>query len=439
MGAENKSGLLGPLLMKVRDGSRWEEQDGLPGDLIWADFIEKVLEHLQSEGVFEELLPRLQGPVSLRDGVLAEAYVSYFLSNLGFNVLRYEPEVVPGTSMDLEVEYMEGEAIFVEVKRPSWKGEVPEEEKNERNKLPKYLDGQGGSVDPSERIVYELKHKVSHKLSQDKPNIVAIVPDLFVSPLNVPRDVVIHRVQNGLSDANLEYVSGVLVLEPSWTTSGVVLGSMFIHNPEVTPLCVLPDEVKAVLENSGEPKDDEGKKGSSGRVRAWWNTHFDVTRSFSYARQNPVIVDNQTAFNVAIRLEENRVKIADWIAELSGVMIAIALPLLLTRLQDVGGATQTAFFILCVAGALLLGAALLLGIYFHYGYMRTLNLNAHYLYKNRGEDKVPRQEFNAVIDEQKRLYNRTIRYGLGLQLITFCLGTIVIIAATLVFGIAQLN
>jgi hypothetical protein len=439
MGAENKSGLPGSLLMKVRDSSRWEEQDGLPGDQIWADFIEKVLEHLQDEGVFEELLPRLQGPARLRDGVLAEAYVSYYLSNLGFRVLRYEPEVVPGTSMDLEVEYMEGEAIFVEVKRPSWKGEVPEEEKSERNKLPKYLDGQGGSVDPSERIVYELKYKVSHKLSRDKPNIVAIVPDLFVSPLDVPRDVVVHRVQNGLSDANLKHVSGVLVLEPRWTTSGVVLSSMFINNPGVKPSCALPSEVKAVLDDTGVQEDDEGEEGSTSRIRAWWNTHFDVTRSFSYARENPVIVNNQTAFNVAIRLEENRVKIADWIAELSGVMIAIALPLLLTRLQDVGGATQTTFFVLCVVGALLLGAALFLGIYFHYGYMRTLNLNAHYLFKNKGEDKVPRQEFNTVIDEQKVFYNRTIRYGLGMQLIAFCSGTVVIIAATLLFGIAQLN
>jgi hypothetical protein len=232
--------------------ARWSGQDGFPSDQIWADFIEQILAHLQEMGVLEEFLPMLRGTVSQRDGALAEAYVSYFFSRCGFRLLQYHPEAVPGKPMDLEAQYGLGDSFYVEVKGPSWKGEVPEGERNKRVKLPKHLDGEGGSANPAERIEYVIDNKLLHKLSDKKPNLVAIVPNLFISPYMMPQELIDYRIGQALSKETHEIIAGVFVLEPRWTITEVEFETLFVENPDVLSQCALPRVVTDLLQQTNE-------------------------------------------------------------------------------------------------------------------------------------------------------------------------------------------
>lgn len=109
---------LGCLTRTITDNSAWRGKDDFPSDQVWADEIEKVLSHIHAHGQFDRFLPRLRGPVSQRDGALAEAHVSFFFDRNQFRIVSWEPEAVLGHPGDLEIQWQGTPSIFVEVKGP---------------------------------------------------------------------------------------------------------------------------------------------------------------------------------------------------------------------------------------------------------------------------------------------------------------------------------
>jgi hypothetical protein len=71
--------------------------------------------------------------------------------------------------------------VFVEVKSPGWEGELSDTERAAgRTRRPKYLHAEARAIAPWERIQFAVK-KAYKKFSSDRPNLLVIADDLFVS------------------------------------------------------------------------------------------------------------------------------------------------------------------------------------------------------------------------------------------------------------------
>lgn len=147
---------LGPLTRGVLDGAVWREESQFPASQVWADEVERVLSFLRAQDVFARFLPRLRARE--REGALAEARAAFFLHRNGFRILRWESEEVPNHPGDLEIQWQEGERVFVEVKGPGWEGELTAEERRDgRTRLPKYINAEARAIEPTERVLYAVQ------------------------------------------------------------------------------------------------------------------------------------------------------------------------------------------------------------------------------------------------------------------------------------------
>ena len=113
---------LGPRTRLLIDRSAWSASSVFPSGQEWADDTERILGFLEAQGVLETFLPRLLAREW--EGAFAEARVGYFFKRNGFKVLNWEPMKVPDRPGDIDIQWMETEPIFVEVKGPGWKGEL---------------------------------------------------------------------------------------------------------------------------------------------------------------------------------------------------------------------------------------------------------------------------------------------------------------------------
>jgi hypothetical protein len=174
---------IGPYLRTVAANAKWRTADEFPSCQEWADEVEKVLAFLDSQDQFERFLPRLSARKGERDGALAEAFVGFFFARNGFRILRWEPVVIQDRPGDLEVQWDTTAPIFVEVKGPGWESELsPSERSQGRASQPKYIDTEARWMAPAEKFRYAVT-KALPKLGLERPNLIVIADDLFVSPL----------------------------------------------------------------------------------------------------------------------------------------------------------------------------------------------------------------------------------------------------------------
>jgi hypothetical protein len=203
---------LGPRISTIVDGAVWREKHSFPAHQAWADEIEKVLAFLESQDQFTRFKSRLCAWE--RDGAMAEARAGFYFHRNGFRIVQWEPVAVAGIPGDIEIAWRDTQPIFVEVKCPSWEGELDEEEiQAGRTECPKYINAEGHWIDPVERVLYAIRKSLP-KFSSDRVNLVVVVDDLFVSPLDIPTSFVTGRLAGELEDLRYNKVSGVFMLNP---------------------------------------------------------------------------------------------------------------------------------------------------------------------------------------------------------------------------------
>lgn len=224
---------LGCSTQLIANGAAWRNKDDFPASQAWADEVEEVLTHLKVHGQFDRFLPRLRASITERDEALAEGRVSFFLSNLGFAITAWEPIVVPNIPGEYEIQLTGSQAIFVEVKSPGWEGELTEEEKRGARKFnPKYINAEFRSYNAEERVLYAAKKAMS-KFANDRPNLLVVADDLFVSPLYTPIEILDHRIRSGLDRKEHENLGAVLlfVAEQRGGKAPIKYFSRLIENP----------------------------------------------------------------------------------------------------------------------------------------------------------------------------------------------------------------
>ena len=203
---------LGTLTRTIVDRAVWREKHPFPAHQAWADEIERVLAFLESQNQFDRFQSRLCAWE--RDGALAEARAGFYFHRNGFRILQWEPVAIAKIPGDIEICWRDTEPIFLEVKCPSWEGELQKDEiMAGRTKHPKYINAEGHWIDPVERVIYAVGKSLP-KFSPDRPNLVVVVDDLFVSPLEIPSSFVTGRLAEELEDVRYNKVSGVFLLSP---------------------------------------------------------------------------------------------------------------------------------------------------------------------------------------------------------------------------------
>ena len=225
--------------------------DKFPAFQSWADDFESILAFLESQGEFDRFRNRLCARE--RYGALAEARAGFYFHRNGFQIPRWEPEEVPGVPGDLEIAWPDTEPIFLEVKCPSWQGELSEGERDSRIKQPKYID-ESRAVDPMERVIYVVGKSLP-KFSPTCVNLAVVVDNLFMSPLSLSLNRVYGRIARELADIRYAAVSGVLLINPE----------KFVHRAEVEyRVLLIPGHGKPLPE---PVITDLLKRGRSGHVQ----------------------------------------------------------------------------------------------------------------------------------------------------------------------------
>jgi hypothetical protein len=158
---------------------------------------------------------------------------------------------IPDAPGDIEIAWRDTEPVFLEVKCPSWEGELEKEEIYAgRTERPKHISAEGRAVDPIERVLYVVGKAVP-KFSPERANLVVVVDDLFVSPLALPSIIVEGRLVRELTDVRYSTVSGVFLLNPVVYRAEVEYRAFFVPGNGKP----LPDAVKAAfLKENARPK-----------------------------------------------------------------------------------------------------------------------------------------------------------------------------------------
>jgi hypothetical protein len=250
---------LGPLSRRVVEGARWQTEDEYPAFQLWADELERVLGFLVAQNRFDEFFPRLHDqPREHRSAALAEARCAFFLHRNGFRICDWEPLAVGRQPGDFSVCLDPAAPIFVEVKAPTWQGELGRELQQAdaarrewlvaRIKEEKYRNAEGRFVDPVGTAIDVVARNAVPKFAADRPNLVAILDDLFLTAVGNP--LLIPKFREAFkTKAEFRRVGGVMLLQlENYTGVGDLLYRCdFIANENCEPACALPAGAAATL------------------------------------------------------------------------------------------------------------------------------------------------------------------------------------------------
>ena len=241
---------LGPLTSAMCKDAGCEGQNGFPSNQTWADEVERVLSFLQVQGQFERYLPMLRGTLTQRDGAFAEARVAFFFHRNGFSIVSWEPRGLSNKLGEFEIQWPDTQPIFVEVKCPRWEGELNDaEKKGPRRQQPRYINAEARWVDPVERVIYEAG-KAAPKFLPNKPNLLVVaVYLLFLTPRELPQNIVEPMIRSALSDKKFTTIGGIMIFDTLYKGDSVNYEIVFINNCSAEPLCAIPEIVaKGLLE-----------------------------------------------------------------------------------------------------------------------------------------------------------------------------------------------
>jgi hypothetical protein len=236
---------LGPQSRALLACSTWTQTNSYPAHQAWADELEQLLSLLQVEGVLGRFLPRLSSREW--EGALAEARAAFYFKRNGFRITNWQPRANPTIPGDLEIQWSDTEKIFVEVKGPGWESELSQEEiEAKRQQQPKYINAEARFVDPYERLRYAIAKAVP-KFTDNRPNLVVVVDDLFFSPLEGPPLLLHWRLAKILGDLTFAIVSAVFLLKPIKYAGKATVEYLQYFCPNGRAVYPLPEVVQAGL------------------------------------------------------------------------------------------------------------------------------------------------------------------------------------------------
>lgn len=134
--------------------------------------------------------------------------------------------------------------FFVEVKGPRWEGELDDAEKfGPRRLQPRYMNGEARGVDPVGKVI-SAAEKAAPKFLPDRPNMLVVVGDLlFVSPRNLPRDIVEPQLNSALSDTRFSKIGGIMIFDTHCSSGSIEYDIVYVDNSHAEPVCAIPAEV----------------------------------------------------------------------------------------------------------------------------------------------------------------------------------------------------
>lgn len=245
--------ILKPLTAKICCGASWAGQDNFPSSQIGADEIERVLSFLATQGQFQNFLPRLRGKLTQRDGALAEARVAFFFHRTGFKIISWEPRGASSRLGEFEIQWYSLPPIFVEVKGPRWEGELSNEEMNgPRRHQPRYVNGEARSFDSISKVMAAAK-KAAPKFLDDRPNLLVVVGYLlFVSPRELPRNIVEPKLAKALSESRFSNIGGILIFDFANDAETISYHAAFIANKMASRSCSIPEIIAKGLSEANK-------------------------------------------------------------------------------------------------------------------------------------------------------------------------------------------
>lgn len=158
--------------------------------LEWSQEVDRWLEYLYSinPNYYQQNKKRVLKDKQ-RDEFLGEIKTIYFLGKiLGLKIIDIEPAGNGSTKLDLSIEDLSGKLWKVEVKSPSWKGQIwkdpklTEAQKKARTSLPQYINGEGGSFSSEEEIEFAVEDSIKNalpKFIKGENNLLVIVPNMY--------------------------------------------------------------------------------------------------------------------------------------------------------------------------------------------------------------------------------------------------------------------
>jgi hypothetical protein len=278
---------LGPLTRTIANRARWLYDDKFPACQEWADEIERVLQHIYVNGKFDEFLPRLRDvDAKQRDAKLAEARVSFFFHRNSFRILAYDPPGSDGSEGDLLIQWGDTAPIFVEVKAPSWRGELfPRTEEAKRlltpvqrewilNRLrkPKDIDLEARWVDPAGQALDVVGRNALKKFFDDRPNLVVVADDFFVTAVGLPTLDAIAKAE--MADPEYNRVGGILFFKPECYDAEIEYRIQYVDNPKALSSCSLPNAVRQGFTRSTAQQKQPRRRRYGAGLRGFFNEGF---------------------------------------------------------------------------------------------------------------------------------------------------------------------
>lgn len=190
--------------------------DDFGSNPIWNAEINKWLEliHRLNKKFYDNGKTDIATP-GKRDAFLGEIKAVYYCHKfLKGNFFDIEPK----TKIDFK--YTKNDVIFfVEVKSPSWHGEIFKDDsltldqKKKREKAPQYINGEGRSFSPRDAIEDSIKNSL-HKFEKNQKNILMITPGMFVALHDSPNGHVKNVIQEELQKQDTKnLITTVAILE----------------------------------------------------------------------------------------------------------------------------------------------------------------------------------------------------------------------------------
>ncbi|QQG43978.1 MAG: hypothetical protein HYW86_03895 [Candidatus Roizmanbacteria bacterium] len=164
-----------------------------------------------------------------RNELLGELKTIYFFGKiLRLNIEDLEPDGKDYTKLDLSIKDLKNNLWKVEVKAPSWKGQLwkdsnlSESQKRIRVSKPKYINGEAGSFSSEEEIKYTVEDSIKNalpKFTKGDNNLLVITPDMHHQIITMLAVSAMAGGSGAIQDEittqdGTNIISTVLILEP---------------------------------------------------------------------------------------------------------------------------------------------------------------------------------------------------------------------------------
>jgi hypothetical protein len=248
-----------PWLHVVAQGADWLGTDefhevvAVGGGRLW----ETWLSFVAVNGGLPHYVSRLKGGKDQCAIAFNEIAVAHFFATeCRMRILGWQSPGLQNTLGEFLVGPDANRPIFVEVKSPRWQAEIAQGhgDSHPRLKMPKYVGIETRPTNPWVSVDYAVE-KAYRKMPGDKPSLLVIKDDLFVSLADwaaITRDIGLYAPKSGLNadggvfvDRRYERLGGVGVLKVGVGTPfrGVRYDFSLFENPHALPPVALPPEI----------------------------------------------------------------------------------------------------------------------------------------------------------------------------------------------------